>query len=50
MNKNRPTAAELANLHRENLRSNLQRRIEAARARGDENLLRLLEAEAQYLK
>ncbi len=50
MNKNRLTAVELANIHRDNLRSNLQRRMEAARARGDENLVRMLEAEAQYLK
>ncbi len=35
--------------HRENLRRNLQRRLEAARARGDEQLVRQLEAEAHYI-
>lgn len=41
-----PSAA----IHRENLQKNLQRRVEAARNRGDENLLKMLEAEANYLK
>lgn len=50
MNRNRPNAAELSKLHRENLQRNLQRRIEAARSRGDEALLRMLEAEASYLR
>lgn len=40
---------ELARTHKENLRLNLERRIEAARQRGDETLLRQLEAEAQYI-
>ncbi|KAM3093934.1 hypothetical protein ACKFKG_17040 [Phormidesmis sp. 146-35] len=51
MNRNRnQNAAQTASVHRENLQKNLQRRIEAARASGDTNLLRLLEAEASYLK
>ncbi|MBD1909630.1 MULTISPECIES: hypothetical protein [unclassified Leptolyngbya] len=40
---------EIAQAHRENLRQNLQRRMEAAQARGDEDLLRQLQAEAQYI-
>jgi hypothetical protein len=35
--------------HRESIRRNLQQRLEAARARGDEKLIRQLEAEASYL-
>jgi hypothetical protein len=40
---------QLSETHRENLRRNLHRRIEAARASGDENLVRLLEAESNYI-
>ncbi len=50
MNKNRSHAAQIASTHRENLQKNLQRRMEAARARGDEALLRMLEAEANYIR
>lgn len=50
MNRNRSYAAQVASTHRENLQKNLQRRMEAARARGDEALLRMLEAEANYLR
>jgi hypothetical protein len=51
MSRNRPNpAVEVASVHRANLQKNLQRRIEAARSRGDETLLRMLEAEANYLK
>ncbi|MDX2098169.1 MAG: hypothetical protein SFW36_10370 [Leptolyngbyaceae cyanobacterium bins.59] len=50
MNKNRQQAlTQAAAAHQENLKRSLQRRMEAARARGDEDLLRLLEAEASYL-
>jgi len=35
--------------HRDNLQKRLNRRLEAARARGDEALISLLEAEANYL-
>ncbi|BAY53797.1 MULTISPECIES: arginine synthesis PII-interacting regulator PirA [Leptolyngbya] len=50
MNRNRLHAAEVTRVHRENLQRNLQRRMEAARARGDQALLRMLEAEASYLR
>lgn len=50
MNKNRQQAmTEALQTHRDNLRKNLQRRLEIARSRGDENLVRQLEAEASYL-
>ncbi|MEY2976789.1 MAG: hypothetical protein ACO3NK_11080 [Prochlorotrichaceae cyanobacterium] len=35
--------------HRDNLQKRLDRRLEAARARGDQSLINLLEAEANYL-
>lgn len=41
------TKAEAA--HRDTLHKNLQRRLEVARANGDENLLRQLEIEASYI-
>lgn len=47
--KSRASRIQVAQTHRENLQKNLQRRLEAARTRGDENLVRLLEAEASYL-
>ncbi|MFM7447587.1 MAG: hypothetical protein ACKO24_03180 [Leptolyngbyaceae cyanobacterium] len=40
----------MAQVHRANLQKNLQRRLDAARARGDSDLLRMLEAEASYLR
>ncbi len=50
MNRNRQQSlTQAAQTHRANLRKNLERRLEAARARGDESLIRLLEAEAEYL-
>ncbi|HEY9659955.1 MAG TPA: hypothetical protein V6C65_15980 [Allocoleopsis sp.] len=50
MNKNRQQAmTEAVQVHHDNLRKNLQRRLEIARAKGDENLVRQLEAEASYL-
>jgi hypothetical protein len=50
MNKNRhQILTQTANLHRMNLRKNLERRLEAAKARGDEDLVRMLQAEANYL-
>lgn len=36
-------------MHHDNLRQNIQRRLEAARAKGDEALIRQLEAEADYI-
>jgi len=50
MNRSRQSHTQTATTHRENLQKNLQRRMEAARDRGDENLLRMLEAEANYIK
>ncbi|WP_179228575.1 arginine synthesis PII-interacting regulator PirA [Leptolyngbya ohadii] len=50
MNANRRQAiTKTAQLHRENLRRNLERRLEAARATGDQNLVKMLEAEANYI-
>lgn len=45
----REVANQTAQTHRANLQKNLQRRLEAAKARGDEQLVRQLEAEADYL-
>ncbi|MBW4488771.1 MAG: hypothetical protein KME12_13375 [Trichocoleus desertorum ATA4-8-CV12] len=51
MNRNRQEAiTQTTQAHRENMRRNLQRRLEVARANGDENLVRMLEAEANYLR
>ncbi|MBW4620561.1 MAG: hypothetical protein KME17_14555 [Cyanosarcina radialis HA8281-LM2] len=50
MNKNRQeTLKQVAAVHRDNLRKNLQHRLEVARIQGNENLVRQLEAEASYL-
>lgn len=50
MNRNRQqNITQTAQLHRENLRRNLEKRLEAARASGDQNLIKLLEAEANYI-
>lgn len=46
----RQEAQQAAETHRQSLRLNLQRRLEAARVKGDEHLVRLLEAEANYLR
>lgn len=35
--------------HRDNLRKSLQQRLEAARSSGNEDLVKQLEAEAEYL-
>ena len=43
-------AQQAAETHRQSLRLNLQRRLEVARVKGDERLVRLLEAEANYLR
>lgn len=40
---------ELNNVHLNNLRRNLERRLQVAREKGDENLIRLLEAEFEQL-
>jgi hypothetical protein len=50
MNRDRrESMTQAAAAHRETLRKNIQRRLEAARAKGDEQLIRLLEAEANYI-
>ncbi|WP_421657149.1 hypothetical protein [Leptothermofonsia sp. ETS-13] len=50
MNRNRQEIrTKTAEAHRANLQKNLQRRLEVARAKGDEQLIRMLEAEANYL-
>lgn len=43
------TLKQAASSHRQSLLKSLQHRLEVARAKGDENLVRQLEAEAQYL-
>lgn len=40
---------QTSQVHKTNLRRNLQRRLEVARAQGNEGLIRQLEAEASYL-
>jgi hypothetical protein len=50
MNKNRQEIlTKTAETHRATLQKRLERRLEVARAKGDENLIHLLEAEANYL-
>jgi hypothetical protein len=46
---NRRKNNQLAEIHITNLQRNLQRRLEVARQRGDENLIRILEEEANQL-
>lgn len=41
--------AELHNTHLQNLRCNLEHRLQVARAKGDSDLIRILEAEARQL-
>lgn len=40
---------EISRVHRENLRRNLDRRLQSAKARGDQSLISLLEAESREL-
>ncbi len=49
MNINRQELKQTAQTHRANVQKNLQRRLEVARANGDQALIRQLEEEAQYL-
>ncbi len=49
MNKNLEAIKQVSATHRENLRKNLQHRLEVARAKGDQQLVAQLEAEASYL-
>lgn len=49
MNKQRQEILkETAAIHRENIQKNLQHRLEVARSKGDQQLIRLLEAEASH--
>lgn len=48
--RRRPNATEVAEVHRANLLKNVERRLAAAREKGDDSLVRQLEAEAQYLR
>ncbi len=51
MNRNRQESrSQVADTHRANLQKNLERRLEAARASGNEALVRMLEAEASYIR
>ncbi|MEG4250505.1 DUF4278 domain-containing protein [Microcoleus sp. AT3-A2] len=47
--KSYPTVMEVAQVHRANLCNILDRRKEAAKAKGDETLLRLLEIESRQM-
>ncbi len=50
MNKlHQATVKQVNAIHRANMERSLQHRLEVARAKGDENLIRLLEAEANYI-
>lgn len=50
MNRNRREELQkTAETHRANIEKRLQHRLEVARAKGDQNLIRLLEAEMQQL-
>jgi hypothetical protein len=44
------TAKQAAEVHRMNLRRNVEQRLEAARASGNEQLVHALEQEASYVK
>lgn len=49
MNKQRQEILkQTAAIHRQNIQKNLQHRLEVARAKGDQQLIRVLEAEASY--
>jgi hypothetical protein len=39
---------QTAEVHRQNIQKSLQHRLDVARANGDENLIRQLEAEMKY--
>ena len=49
MNNKRKKNSTVSNSHRESMRRSLNARLEAARANGNENLIKQLEAEAKYL-
>ena len=43
------TVSQISEAHLENLRRNLERRLQAAQAKGDDNLVQLLQTESQQL-
>lgn len=45
----REDVKRVADVHRANIQKRLEHRLEVARAKGDENLIRLLEAEMQQM-
>jgi hypothetical protein len=47
--KRQEKVTQAAETHRDTLKKNLQRRLEAARASGNETLVHQLEVEASYL-
>ncbi|WP_437126747.1 arginine synthesis PII-interacting regulator PirA [Planktothrix tepida] len=50
MNKNsRRNSVKLSDVHRANIQKRLEHRLEVARTNGDENLIRLLEAEMRQI-
>ncbi|MGB3691467.1 MAG: hypothetical protein WA865_16080 [Spirulinaceae cyanobacterium] len=49
-NISREHVKQAANNYRESLRKNIQRRLEVARANGDETLISQIKAELDYLK
>ncbi|AFY86152.1 MAG: hypothetical protein CLLPBCKN_002782 [Chroococcidiopsis cubana SAG 39.79] len=49
MSRNKQQAVkQAAEAHRQNIQKSLQHRLDVARANGDENLIRQLEAEMRY--
>ena len=48
-NASHTVVSEVSKIHRDNICQNLERRIEAAKARGDRQLLQMLEQESQQL-
>lgn len=48
-NERHQRLAQAAQLHRANLRKNLERRLEAAKASGNQKLIQILEAESSYI-
>lgn len=50
LNNKRQAAQQAAAAHRANLLKSLEHRLEMARAKGDDRLIRQLEEEASYLR
>jgi hypothetical protein len=49
MNRKREDLQRVSDVHRANIQRRLEHRLEVARAKGDENLVRMLEAEMRQL-